>query len=397
MKSNPAGWLGRNNGTEALNCLRDQIEEVDREFVRLLAKRQQLALRIINYKMDSVVPLRNYSVEKQVIERFSKLCEEQGLRTHWGVGLAQYLIDKSLELQSGELDKRRLTGAFDFLVIGGHGKMGKWFCNFLRNQGHRVVVHDKIVDPDSQFDILETLDETVRDFDFVILSVPLEKTPEILERIIRLQPHGVVFDLCSVKRDVLPVIRRGIRGGLHLTSIHPLFGPDVSTLHGRNIIICPCGDIEADTKVREMFSETAANLSIIPPEKHDRLMTLTLGLSHALNLVFARALVGSGERFQVLDGVGSSTFNRQTATSSKVVRENLELYFEIQRQCDSGLVFRLLEGAVAELGEAIAENRREAFLRIMGEARDYFAERDGSSETAGHREIQHIVNREQLT
>ncbi len=386
MKTDTPGPVEPRAGTEALGKLREQIMEVDREFVRLLARRQRLALRVAENKMGSGVPLRNYSVEKRVIERFSGLCEGFGLRAQWGVGLARFLIEKSVELQSQELDKRRLAGALDILVIGGFGKMGSWFCNFLNNQGHRVVVHDKCSAEASPFDSLSGLDENVRDFDFIILSVPLQRSPDVLEELLQMRPRGVLFDLCSLKRDLLPVIRRGIRAGLRLTSIHPLFGPDVTTLHGRKIIICPCGDEEADRDVRALFSETAATIVSLPPEDHDRLMTLTLGLSHALNFVFADALVNSGESFETLVGVGSSTFNCQISTTLKLVRENMDLYFEIQRLCDQGVIFRLLEEAVEKLGTLIAENRRGEFLDSMSTACDFFHARPREPGTADARD-----------
>ena len=356
-----------------LDDLRKQIESVDREFVRLLAERQRLALKVAAMKMEAGIPLRNYSVEKQVIERFSAISIEHGLSAEWGIGLARYLIDKSVEAQGLEWDKRRLAGACRILVVGGHGKMGKWFCGFLSNQGHRVAVFDSLGCESSPFDSQPVLDERVKDYDFIILSVPLERSPGVLRQLLDLRPRGVVFDLCSMKRDVLPAIREGIAVGLHVASIHPLFGPDVTTLHGRNIIICPCGDEEADRSVASLFSETAVNLVSLPPEKHDRLMTLTLGLSHALNLVFANALRNSGEPFESLASLGSSTFNRQLETTRRVVAENMDLYFEIQRQCDHGIVFRLLEDAIAILGSAVAEGRRGEFIEMMQDTQEYLA------------------------
>ena len=102
-------------------------------------------------------------------------------------------------------------------------------------------------------------------------------------------------------------------------------------------------------------------------------MTITLGLSHAFNLVFANALRNSGIPFETLATLGSSTFNRQLETTRRVAAENMDLYFEIQRQCERGVVFDLLEQAVALLKRTVSEGRRSEFLEIMRYTQAYLA------------------------
>ncbi len=88
---------------ETLNKLRQEIEEVDRQFVSLLSRRQQLVQRILQRKVELKQPLRNLPLEQQVIDRFSNLCRDRGIDAHWGTDLARFLIGKSLEVQNGIL------------------------------------------------------------------------------------------------------------------------------------------------------------------------------------------------------------------------------------------------------------------------------------------------------
>jgi len=56
-----------------------------------------------------------------------------------------------------------------------------------------------------------------------------------------------------------------------------------------------------------------------------------LGLSHFVNLLFARVLSRSGLSYSELSAVGSTTFQSQWSTSQRVIDESPKLYFDIQR------------------------------------------------------------------
>ena len=65
--------------------------------------------------------------------------------------------------------------------------------------------------------------------------------------------------------------------------------------------------------------------------------------------LFARVLAGSGLSFDELNGVGSTTFRRQFATTASVALENPALYYSIQRANRfSERVYREVERAAAD-------------------------------------------------
>lgn len=362
-----------NNSDEALADLRSRIEQVDRKFAQLLIARQQLVREIAERKMEIGIPLRNYTVESQVLDRFARFCRENGVTEKWGIDLANLLINKSVELQSNMLERRNSAGRMKVLVVGGLGKMGRWMCSFLDNQGHDVFINDPATGP-SLFNQFEDIDDGLAIADMIIVSVPLEDSASVLEQILSRNPKGVVFDLCSLKKRILPMLRKGVAAGLKITSLHPLFGPETATLYGKNIIICSCGNEAADEMARSLFSETAANVLALEPEEHDRLMTMTLGLSHALNLIFARTLTASGESFPRLRSVASSTFSKQLSTTLDVVNENMQLYFEIQRQCDHTAIYESMQKELRALKSAVEEDLGSTFLEAMDEAVQFFGD-----------------------
>ncbi|HLF06572.1 MAG TPA: prephenate dehydrogenase/arogenate dehydrogenase family protein [Thermoplasmata archaeon] len=366
-----SGGGSRSAGSRVrLKAARIAIASVDRELVRLVRRRLNLARQVGDVKRRAGIPIRDFAVEKEVLERVSRECVRLGVEPEVGQRMARLLIRASVQTQEELFLPER--GEAQILVVGGAGRMGRWLCDFLVSRGHRVEVCDpaKTRFPEAPL-------ERAADADFVILATPISKTPELLRRIIDLKPRGVVFDICSLKSPIELAIQRARATGVRVCSIHPMFGPSAVLLSGRVVAICDCGDKEAVKLARSLFEGTALRITEFPVAQHDRLMAYVLGLSHLVNLVTARALTLSGTEFKELSGVASTTFRKMIATAAEVVNENPALYYEIQNlNPHSGEVASLLGTAVREMEEASISERAnpEEFERLMLAAREYFGD-----------------------
>ena len=171
-----------------------------------------------------------------------------------------------------------------------------------------------------------------------------------------------------IRRDVSchlrPAMDRAVAASVAVTSVHPMFGPDVRTLSDRVICICDCGNAEATERVTGLFSGTAATLVPLDFEKHDRIVSYVLGFSHLLNLLFAQVLAGGPLAFDDLDRVGSTTFHAQMETTRTVVEEDPDLYYSIQR----------LNPFTAELYDLVRDRLGELTAAVGGEDRSTFAD-----------------------
>ena len=65
-------------------------------------------------------------------------------------------------------------------------------------------------------------------------------------------------------------------------------------------------------------------------ENHDYAISYILGLSHVLNIAFAKVLSSSGENKDLLSNLSSTTFKDQLDVAKRVTDENPHLYYEIQ-------------------------------------------------------------------
>jgi chorismate mutase/prephenate dehydrogenase len=359
-----------------LDHLRDDIEEIDGKLVELIAKRLALALQVGEEKIQKGMPMRDWTVEKQVIARAERMADSFNLPTDLVRKIMQLLIQESCAFQEGLRDLRFNGDLGRILIVGGKGRMGKWFAHFFHTQGHFVSIHD-VKGSLPHFPSFQSLPEGVGDASLILLATPLDETPRIYEKLIRLEPSGVICDIASLKSGLLASIRGARDAGLNVASIHPLFGPETRLLSDKVICLCDCGDDKSFKMVKGLFQETSARLVELPVERHDLLASYVLGLSHIINILFARTLSRSGHPYEAFSEVSSTTFTRQMATTISVITENPFLYYEIQKtNVFTPELYRQLSVALDDITGPILSGDREGFVKIMETSRQYLEEQD---------------------
>jgi chorismate mutase/prephenate dehydrogenase len=351
---------------------RRDIEALDRRILHLVCERLAVARQIGELKNRLGVPLRNFRVERQVLDRFEEASSFLGLEPLLGHDLALFLIQKAVEEQATLRDVQYAGDALDTLVIGGKGGMGRWIARFLAGQGHRV----RILDPaaaTTPFPEVSGL-AAARDADLVMVAVPMSACTDVLLELADAAPRGVIAEMCSFKSHLTQVFDRLRSDGLHVVSFHPMFGPDVRMLSDRTIVFCTDGRSEDIALVRGLFEETSARLVEMEIADHDRRMAAVLGLTHLANLVYARALSSSGLTAERLEEVAGVTFQKQIATTLEVVAENPHLYYEIQAlNPDTPGIAESLRDSVDRWQRVIDERDPVAFEELMDECRSSLA------------------------
>ncbi len=357
---------------ERLTEYRARLEEIDREVIRLISERVRIAKNIGLTKTENGSPIRDYRMEKRVIDRARRFCDESGVDREIGEQIATILISGAVRAQE-HIHQSRYEGELHrILIVGGAGKMGRWLANILHAQGHRVTVFDPSPAA-SDFEQATTLAEGARGAKLIVLATPLESSEAVYEEILHLEPTGVIADVFSVKSQVTPLIERGVRDGRRIVSLHPMFGPDVYLLSGRTLLICDCGSAGTAHFIRDLFEGTALTLMDVPLARHDEIIAYVLGLGHAINLLFARCLCDSGRSPEEIVGVSSTTFEKQLRASREVCSENPRLYFDIQNMNPlSPMVFDVMENALDHLRSAALDPDPSAFERIMTDGDRWF-------------------------
>jgi chorismate mutase/prephenate dehydrogenase len=358
-----------------LDELRRQLDALDGELLGLVARRQQLSREVAAVKRSTGTPTRDYLRERDVILGVRERARQLGLPGDLAEQLYRLLIRSSLTTQEqlsvvahGAGSGRRA------LVIGGAGKMGRWFARFLASQGFDVQIADPAAaaqGADAQA-VADWRTLPKLDHDFIVVATPLRLADGILQGLAERRPSGVVFDLGSLKSPV----RRGLQllkdAGCRVTSLHPMFGPDTELLSGRHVVFVDLGEPSALEAARALFAPTMAEQVVMSLDDHDRLIAYVLGLSHALTIAFFTALAESGEAAPRLAQMSSTTFDAQLDVAGKVAEESPELYFEIQALNDFGAEsLDALSAAVERLRAAIANGDQAGFALLMQQGLDY--------------------------
>lgn len=361
-----------------LQEIRERLSELDRQLLALVAERQRLSREVAEAKRAEGIGTRDYSREREVLMQARATADSLGISPALAESVLRLLIRGSLTTQ--ERIRVAAGGRGDgktALVIGGTGKMGRWFSDFMASQGYTVTVADPARKPDNAaYAYIADWRESSLDYDLIVVATPLKIANVVLQELAVRKPRGVVFDIGSLKTPLRQGIDALHGAGVKVTSVHPMFGPDTELLSGRHVIFIDMGNKQAIDAARELFGATMAQQVVMGLDEHDRLIAYVLGLSHALNIAFFTALAESGEAAPRLAQLSSTTYDAQVDVATRVAAESPDLYFEIQHLNDYGRESLLaLRGAVEKLWHSVSTGDAPEFTALMQQGREYLAGR----------------------
>jgi len=257
-------------------------------------------------------------------------------------------------------------------IIGGAGKMGRWFAHFLLKDGKEVVIsgrtQSKLLEVGRELGVeVASTVEAIKKADAVLLSVPIESFEEVVREIApHIRPGQMVIDITSIK--VLPVetMHKYLKAG-QILGAHPLFGPGAKSIANQNFVLTPTTDEEnaLAQKIKGYLEARGARVSLMTPEEHDQKMALILGLSHFIAIVAADTLL-SADKPRPPEPVGGITYKVLLTLVESVISENPELYASIQMSLPHVTeVEALFQRKVAEWAELVRNKDRGEFVRRM--------------------------------
>src|SRR3990172_6325275 len=100
-------------------------------------------------------------------------------------------------------------------IIGGSGKMGRWFADFLKKGGNEVIIsgrnEEKLLKVKRELGIEATtnLTSAVKDAEVILLSLPIDSfEPVVMQLKSILKPEQKVFDITSIKTGPVAVMQK---------------------------------------------------------------------------------------------------------------------------------------------------------------------------------------------
>lgn len=242
-------------------------------------------------------------------------------------------------------------------VIGGTRGMGRWFVRFLRRQGFTVAVCDKKTKL--------TPSALACSCDVVVVSVPIGQTVDVIEAIGPfLCQEGLLMDLTSLKTAPVEAMLKSSRS--EVIGCHPLFGPQIRSICGRHIVLCPARGKHWLPWLRSILQAAGAGIVETTPEEHDRRMALIQGLNHLNSLSMGLVLSGSDVGLSDLAPWSTAVFQEKLRIAEKVFRPNPRLYAEIM-VLNPGMerIVALYEQTLSELKVLIRNKDTEGLIEQM--------------------------------
>ncbi len=206
---------------------------------------------------------------------------------------------------------------FNTITVIGCGLIGSSILRAINNNklANQIKTFDKsksvntYLSKNFSFKVCDSVSESVKDSDLVIISVPLSSYKEVLSAIkSNLKKDVILTDTGSVKKLINEKVLNLKLKDINWISSHPIAGTEYSgPEHGfaelfknRWCIISYDNNIAQDKieKLKNFWIKLGSKVKEMTFEDHDYVLSLTSHLPHAIAYSIVRTSVNSGEKFK---------------------------------------------------------------------------------------------------
>jgi chorismate mutase/prephenate dehydrogenase len=365
----------KNVSESQLVAYRLEMDRITRSILDLVLERQKISALIAEKKVLLGQKIENVEAEKKIIASAKDHAKNIGLDAEQVEPIVRTLIGASklhqAELVFGSQVRANLTrNGIASVTIVGAGRMGGWFARYFKRMGVKVRIFDRDFSKaerkarDIGCEILNDGDylSTIADFsDLIVLAIPIDDVPKEVERLLELSKNRSsplrdkearvakplrVIEISSIKSRIASagfrdlgmekvVVGGGggsrtIEGLLEIYSIHPLFGETAGYFEKNSIIVISTIADGDPRLIGELFPQF--NLVDMDWRTHDEIMGWVLTAPHTLALVFADILSKlDSEKRKIIVGLGAPSFDHMLKLARRVLGENPNVYFQIER------------------------------------------------------------------
>ena len=265
-------------------------------------------------------------------------------------------------------------------ILGAGGQMGQWFTKYFAGKNFEVTGYDS-ENKVSGKDVIvsESLVGAILKADYVVLATPTRRTPEIIRLIAKEMKRGTyLIEISSEKSKVVASLAK-MPAKINPICIHPMFGPGIKTLKGQNIISIPIKDAKSELTMAKSLFE-GANFVTIDAIEHDKKIAVILGLTHLINVVFAK-IFSKDEKTMLTEKMSGTTFRVQKTLAESIMTESPELIETIIANPEIRRVAEELWKDVGKLLTAVQESKTEEVVTYIKEVQEKLSEHTDLNES----------------
>lgn len=371
-----------NEPKDKLANLRVQIDQLDHQLIEVLQQRMEAVAEVAAAKRVLGISVRDAPREASLLADRVRFGLEKGLAADSVESIFRLILSASREHQANlRVDLPESIERRTVAVIGAKGGIGARMVELFESLGHTLLQ----VDLDSDL----SAEDAAAAADVVLLSVPIERTEEMIRRVGPLmKPEALLMDVTSVK--MWPLESMLDAASCSVVGTHPMFGPGVHTLQRQRVVVCPGRGEEWLAWVESMFTAKGMVVARSTAEAHDRAMSVVQVLNHFCTQVFGLALARSGVSLDDTLEFTSPVYLLELYMVARHFAQSADLYAEIEMlNPRSDEVVGHFVQAAQELAAVIKSEDRSAFRKIFQDVRQLF----GSFAGEAMEQTKHLIDR----
>ncbi|MCG9555406.1 bifunctional chorismate mutase/prephenate dehydrogenase [Vibrio sp. Isolate31] len=348
-----------------LNELRDQIDAVDKQMLDLLAQRLALVEKVGEVKSEHGLPI--YVPEREAAMLASRRQEAEK------IGVPPQLIEDILRRTMRESYASEKDSGFKCLnpelrsvvIVGGNGQLGGLFGRMFKLSGYEVKVLGS-QDWDKADEILDNVG-------LVVVTVPIHLTEGVIAKLGNLPSDCILCDLTSIKSKPLQAMMNMHHGPV--VGLHPMFGPDVSSLAKQVIVYSDGRGSESYQWLLDQFGIWGASLCQMDAADHDHGMTLIQALRHFTSFAYGLHLSKENPNIDQLLKLSSPIYRLEIAMVGRLFAQDPNLYGDIILSSDENIeMIRRFHSCFGGALEILDGKDKAKFVESFNQVSDWFGD-----------------------
>jgi len=351
-----------------INCLRNEIDDIDSQLVQLLAKRRTVTTRVGKLKSDAGMPIHVPEREALLLKRHRENAVKMGLSADLIEDIFRRLMRDSYTSQDANGYQCVNIDCNKIVIIGGAGQLGKVFVDLFIRSKYRVSILEANDWAQS--------DEILADADVVIVTVPIRWTATTIKKLNNLPKKCILADFTSIKEVPLNEMMKVHAGPV--VGLHPMFGPDIPNLIKQTIIVCNGRNNEEYQWLLEQFQVWGAKTYEVNANAHDKAMSMVQVMRHFSTIAYGYHLMSEDANLSQLVEMSSPIYRLELIMVGRLFAQNPILYSDIIFANPENIaMMKRFALRFLSLLKNVEEGDKDAFITVFKQISDWFGDYAG--------------------
>ena len=349
---------------KTLSKLREGIDDVDSQLIKLLKRRNELTGKVGEVKTLTGMPIYVPSREAEMIAARRAQAESIGLSPDLAEDVLRRVIRDSYRTQHASY--RCINPSIGkVVIIGGAGALGKLFVSLFEQSDYTVTTLEK--------DDWDRSEEIFAGADLVIVAVPIKLTIDVIERLSALPKQCILADITSVKDAPLQAMMKVHTGPV--VGLHPMFGPDSPGMIKQVVVVCHGREADKYEWLLEQMRTWGGVLHESSSKEHDSAMAFIQVMRHFNTFVYGKHLKEEDPDLSSLVMFSSPIYRLELAMVGRLFAQAPVLYADIIFDNAESLAllkrFHMRFGTALDLLET---NDKASFVAQFNQTKQWFGD-----------------------